>query len=133
MQRNDRLSSAFLVVAALGLAPVALAYGVVPEQSLPWLYGIDASDLNTRHVFRAIMGLYLAMVCFWVAGAVNPGLRVAALWSLIVFMGGLGLGRLGSVVVDGWPHPLFVLYLVLEFVLAVVGILLVRSERSLAS
>ena len=127
---EDR-SKAFLIITALGLAPVALSYGLVPEKSLSWLFGIDASSVDLRHIFRAVMGLYLAMIAFWIAGAFQTSLRVPALWSLVVFMTGLGLGRLLSLMVDGWPHPLLVVYLVLEIVFAAVGIWLLRAAGSI--
>ena len=120
-------SRAFLILISLGLAPVALSYGLAPEKSLPWLFGIDASGVNLRHILRGVMGLYLAMICFWIAGAVLARLRVPALWSLVVFMTGLGLGRLFSLIVDGWPHPLLVVYLVLEVAIAGIGIRFLRA------
>lgn len=107
---------------------MALSYGADPARSLQWLFGIDASGVNARHVFRGIMGLYLALICFWVAGAIRPGVRIPALWSLIVFMVGLALGRLLSLIVDGWPHPLLVVYMLLEVLLAAIGLCLLLNE-----
>lgn len=109
-----KLSQILLLSVAFGLVPVALSYGLTPARSLPWLFGINASDVNTQHIFRAIMGLYLASLCFWIVGAMVGRIRVPALWSLFVFMSGLALGRISSLMLDGWPHPLLVVYLVLE-------------------
>lgn len=121
------LSRIFLVVTALGLTPIALSYGLHPGKSLPWLFGIDAADVNTRHIFRAIMGLYLALACYWIAGSLKPNLRVSALQSLVIFMAGLALGRLSSLILDGWPHRILVLYMALEFLLAGIGLGLLRG------
>ena len=33
----------FLLIAAVGLIPIALSYGVTPQKSLNFLFGIDAS------------------------------------------------------------------------------------------
>jgi hypothetical protein len=121
--------SIFLIVAAVGLTPIALSYGLVPDVSLQMLFGIDASDTNTRHIFRAVMGLYLALVIFWVAGARNEALRVPALWSLVVFMFGLAVGRAASLVVDGFPHPLLFVYLVLEVLFGFAGLWLLRTAE----
>ena len=118
MPTTEKLSQILLLSAAVGLAPVALSYGLAPERSLPWLFGIDASGVNSRHIFRAIMGLYLASLCFWILGAAVGRFRVPALWSLFVFMSGLALGRISSLMLDGWPHPLLVVYTVLELVVA---------------
>lgn len=116
-----RAQSIFLLVAAAGLTPIALLYGFAPAESMAWLFGIDASGLNARHIFRAFMGLYLALVGFWITGAFMPGLRAPALWSLFVFMVGLAFGRLVSLAVDGWPHPLLIVYLLLEVSFAILG------------
>ena len=109
-----RLQTVFLLVTAAGLTPIALVYGFAPAKSMAWLFDIDATGVNARHIFRAFMGLYLALICFWIAGAFTPSLRRPALLSLFIFMIGLAFGRLVSLLVDGWPHPLLILYLMLE-------------------
>lgn len=114
----DHMQRGLLLAMAVGLTPIALSYGTAPQASLPLLYGIDASGVPTRHVFRAIMGLYLAMICFWLAGAMRPSLRVPSLWSLFVFTLGLALGRGLSLLLDGWPGPLLFFYLLAEVALA---------------
>ena len=119
----------FLVIAALGLVPIALSYGLVPEKSLGYLFQMSASDINTTHIFRAIMGLYLALATFWITGAIKPDLRLAALYSLVVFMLGLAFGRLLSLVIDGSPNILLLLYLFLELGFGVAGIVLLRREQ----
>jgi len=124
----DRMQRSLLIAMALGLPPVALSYGAAPEASLPFLYGIEADDLNLRHIFRAIMGLYLAMAALWVAGALRPDMRLPALWSLATFTGGIGLGRVMSLIVDGAPRPLLLVYLVIEFLVAISALLLIRKS-----
>jgi len=114
----DHRRRLFLFVMVVGLVPVALSYGVVPERSLPPLYGFGDPDPATRHVLRAMMGLYLAMIVFWLAGALRPDLRMPALWSVFVFVTGIALGRGLSLVLDGWPAPLLIFYLLAEVVLA---------------
>lgn len=117
----------FLLVAAIGLTPIALSYGAAPQHFMDKLFGMQVDDTNQLHIFRAIMGLYLALVLFWIYGAFNSDLTHAALYSLVVFMLGLAGGRAVSLLADGWPHWLFVTYLFLEIGFGVVGILLIRS------
>jgi hypothetical protein len=119
----------FLIVAAIGLVPIALSYGFAPERSLSYLFQISASDINSTHIFRAIMGLYLALVLFWLFGAIKSELRQAALYSLVIFMLGLALGRLLSIVLDGFPHPLLTTYLVLELLFGIGGIIMLRQSE----
>lgn len=122
-----KLTKAFLLFAAFGLTPIALGYGAMPGVSLQWLFGIDASSVNASHIFRAVMGLYLGLVLFWVVGAFKPGLQLAALWSLGVFMLSLAAGRVISLILDGFPHPLLFTYLVLEVIMGVVALILIRN------
>ena len=118
----------FLIIAALGLTPIALAYGAVPSVSVPMLYGIEVNDVSTMHIFRAVMGLYLAMVVFWVMGARNDALKLPALYSVVVFMLGLAAGRAISLLLDGMPSPLLVVYLLLEIGFGVVALTLVKGQ-----
>lgn len=119
----------FLIIAALGLTPIALAYGAVPSASVPMLYSVEVNDVNSTHILRAVMGLYLAMVVFWVMGAKNDALKLPALYSVVVFMLGLAAGRALSLVVDGMPNPLLAVYLLLEIGFGVVGLILVKGFR----
>lgn len=122
--------SIFLIVAALGLTPIALSYGYAPTVSLDYLFTIDATPVNVSHIFRAVMGLYLALVLFWLSGAMIQKYRLPALYSLVIFMLGLAAGRVLSLVVDGMPHWLLIVYLVLEVGFGVVGIKMIRNEQS---
>lgn len=116
----------FLVVTAVGLVPIALSYGAAPASSLEFLFGIPIEGVNLAHIFRAVMGLYLALVLFWLAGAFSRELTVPALWSLVVFMFGLAAGRLLSMLLDGVPHWLLIGYLLAEVGFGAVGIALLR-------
>lgn len=92
------------------------------------LFEIDASSVDSTHIFRAVMGLYLAMAVFWVCGARIEALRLPALWSLSVFMLGLAGGRLVSLLADGMPHPLLIVYLVLELGFGAAGLFLIKES-----
>ena len=113
--------SLFLLAASVGLVPIALGYGAAPPVSMPTLYQVDVDSVGAAHVLRAVMGLYLGMVVLWVTGAFNESMRLPALWSLIVFMLGLAAGRALSLLLDGIPSPLFLIYLLLEIGLLTVG------------
>ena len=120
--------SLFLLIAAVGLTPIALAYGAMPGVSVPFLYGVEVDTTSGAHIFRAVMGLYLGMVVFWVAGARNAALTSAALWSVAVFMLGLAAGRALSLLLDGLPSALLVLYLLLELGFGAVALVLARKS-----
>ncbi len=118
----------FLLITAAGLIPIALSYGIMPGKSLVYLFDMDIQGTNGVHIFRAIMGLYLALSLFWIAGAFNIRLRQAALYSLILFMFGLAAGRMLSLVLDGIPHWLLIVYLLLELVFGAIGTLLLKIQ-----
>ncbi len=123
---------AYLWISAIGLIPVALSYGVVPELSMNWLFGITVELPNEAHIFRGVMGLYLALVMLWILGATNERYERAAILSEVFFMSGLAVGRLLSVLVDGWPHWLLAGYIVVEAILAVAGILLLKQGKAVS-
>ena len=111
----------FLLSTAVGLIPIALSYGLLPQKSLAYLFQISVTNTNETHIFRAVMGLYIALLSFWIIGALRIQLRQAALLSLVVFMLGLAIGRVISLLVDGMPNWLLVVYMVVEFISAFIG------------
>ena len=119
--------SFFLIFVASGVFPVALTYGVNPQVTLAYLYDIEVNSVNLSNIFRAIMGLYIALNIFWVIGAFKKTLLLPAMWSLTIFMTGIGLGRLLSLIVDGVPYPAFFLYMLLEFIFAIFGFFFIKK------
>ena len=120
---------AYLWLSAIGLFPVALSYGVAPVESLNWQFGMTVEVPNEAHIFRGIMGLYLAMVLLSIMGAMHESCERPAIIAEVFFMSGLAVGRLLSVVVDGVPHWLLLGYVAVEVTLAIAGIALLRQTR----
>ena len=75
------------------------------------------------------MGLYIGCVLLWIFGAFNKSLTVTALWCMFVFMLGIGLGRLLSLILDGMPDMIFVFFMIFEFIAA--GITFYYSRQKL--
>jgi len=124
---------AFLIFCAVGLVPIALGYGAKPSVSLDMLFGITVDTTNLTHIMRAVMGLYLGMVVFWLWGAFKPSMTGPALAGCAVFMLGLAAGRILSFIIDGMPHWLLVVYAVLEIVLGLVAVMLYKGHNSAAT
>jgi hypothetical protein len=124
---------AFLIFCAVGLVPIALGYGAKPSVSLDALFNITVDTINLTHIMRAVMGLYLGMVVFWVLGALRPSMTGPALAACAVFMLGLAGGRILSFILDGLPHWLLIVYAVLEIVLGLIAVALFRGHKSPAS
>ena len=118
-----------LLLIAPGVLAVSLSYGLYPEITLKYLYDIEVNSANLANIFRAIMGLYIALSMFWVVGAFKKSLRLAALWSMTIFMTGIALGRILSILVDGYPDHIFLGYTLIEVVSAITGILLIKHFK----
>ena len=103
----------------------------MPSQSLEFLFGIQVDSPNLSHIFRAVMGLYFGMIVLWVAGAFHQPLAAPALASCAVFMLGLAAGRLLSLVLDGRPHWLLLVYTGLEIVFGLAALGLFKRNRSI--
>ena len=119
--------SFFLLFIAAGVFPVSLIYGGNPVVSMPNFCGIEVDTINLSNILRAVMGLYVALCIFWVIGARYEKLRLPALWSLVIFMTGIASGRFLSLILDGMPSPLFIFYLAVEIIAAVIGFKLINN------
>ncbi|SIN64165.1 DUF4345 domain-containing protein [Chitinophaga niabensis] len=111
------------MVSVLIIIPVALAYGLCPQKTLPLLFDFNADAINLASIFRAMMGLYLGMSLIWIAGIIKSRFWVTATITNIAFMGGLALGRLVSMAIDGVPGIYFLIGFIVELCLAVWGLI----------
>jgi uncharacterized protein DUF4345 len=119
----------YLVVVAVVLVPVALSYGVDPARTLPRFMNITVEGTDQTHILRALMCLYLGMSAFCIAAAFTPEWRhVAVIWA-VFFMFSLVAGRVLSLMVDGMPSRIFLLYLAVEVFGGLWGLLVLNRER----
>ena len=125
--------SIFLIIVAIGLIPLGITYGAHPSFSLLPISFLDEVEINSidhANIFSGIMGLYITMAIFWILGAFNKSLTIPALWSLIIFMTGIGAGRAISILTDGIPSNPYFLFLLLEIVFASIGFMFVKQYKS---
>ena len=74
-------------------------------------------------MLRAIMDHYLGMTTFCIIAAFTPAWRhVAVIWA-VFFMYSIALGRILSLIVDGVPIRLLLLYLAVELLGGTLGLL----------
>jgi lipopolysaccharide export LptBFGC system permease protein LptF len=121
----------YLLVVAVGLFPIALSYGVNPAAVLPKYMKISVEGTDQTEIFRAVMCLYLGMVAFClIAAFVRPSWQhVAVIWT-VFFMFSLAIGRLISLVVDGVPSRILIVYLVVELAMGAIGLALLAREAT---
>jgi len=112
-----QLKKYFLIFAFLVASVIALLYGVSPRWFAAFFLGVHDLDPDVAHILRAIMGLYLALGCFWLYAAFHDAYRNTAVLTTAIFAGGLVSGRIVSLFTDGTPAPLLLLYVTMEFTL----------------
>ncbi|MAR94975.1 MAG: hypothetical protein CMD46_01235 [Gammaproteobacteria bacterium] len=124
--------SIFLIFTALGLVPLGISYGTHPYFSISpisFLKEIEINSTDLANIFSAIMGLYISMAIFWIVGAFKKSITIHALWSLLIFMTGIGLGRAISMLTDGMPTAPYQFFLLLEIVFALVAYKLIKGYK----
>ncbi|WP_046756208.1 DUF4345 domain-containing protein [Kordia jejudonensis] len=100
---------------------VGATYGLYPSTFLPLFFDFTVETTDLNHVFRAMMGSYFALGIYWAYSLCFQSHWRAATYSVVFFMGGLAVGRLWSIAVDGIPSTAFTVGTVLEIVFAIWG------------
>ena len=103
--------------------PAAIIYGFNPEQ----LFDIYLNTINEQNAFKAFMGLYIGFSILWVLGVFNTSFLKTALITHVVFMLGLGFGRLLSTIVDGFPTLIYLFGMFGELILGFYGIWILKK------
>jgi hypothetical protein len=119
-----------LTLSAIVVVLAALVYGANPAKILPLIFDFQVDNLELKNIFRAVMGLYLAFAAYWVWGIRSPAHWRSATLSNILFMGGLGAGRLISMFLDG-VSPQYTLGMILELLMMGWGIYNLKHEKEL--
>jgi Domain of unknown function (DUF4345) len=108
-----KLKNLHLIISIIIVIPAAFIYGF--ESDL--LFNAPISTLDQATIFKAIMGLYLGFGSLWILGVFKENYWKMATISNMIFMFGLGFGRIISLIFDGVPSTVFVLGTVGELVL----------------
>lgn len=106
----------FLLLACFTVVIIALLYGVSPHWFARLFLGITDVSIDLAHILRSIMCLYLALGVFWFCAAFSDTYRNMAVLTTMIFSGGLVSGRLISLVIDGQPSSILMVYIILEFI-----------------
>jgi len=111
------MKKSFLILAFAIVSIIALLYGISPTWFAHTFLGVNELSVNFAHILRAVMCLYLGLGLFWLCAAFSDKHRNTAVLTTIIFAGGLVIGRIVSVIADGQPSPLLMIYGVLEITL----------------
>ena len=125
-----QLKKVLLVLSFATVCIIALLYGISPQWFFDtFLVTSQKPSIDQSHILRAVMMLYVALGMFWLYCAFSDRYRDAGIIVISVFCGGLVAGRILSVIVDGIPSPILILYIFMELSLVPVCIWLMRRDN----
>ena len=128
-ERAETLMRAYLLLVAVLLVPIAFSYGIAPSTVLPKILDIAVAGADQTQIFRALMCLYLAASIFWAIAAFKPAWQpVAVVWA-VFFCFSLAIGRIVSLAIDGRASPLLDVYLGLEIIGGLLGLVVLAYTR----
>ena len=96
-----------LIISVMVVIPAALFYGLFPNKTLPVFLDFVVHSTDLKSVFLAIMGLYIAFSLFWIVGIFKSNFWKASTLSNGIFMSGIAIGRIVSLIFDGKASDLF--------------------------
>lgn len=126
MKNYLNLKNLHLIISISIVFPGAFVYGFHPNLVLD----VDINTIDEHNILKAIMGIYLAFSSFWIIGIINSNFWKAATISNMLFMLGLGFGRIISMLFDGIPSSIFVLGTVGELILGFYAYYIIISSRT---
>jgi hypothetical protein len=97
--KQDFINKIHLIISVLIVVPVSIFYGFNPDSK----FDIHLDTIDEHNFFKAIMGLYLGFSTLWILGIFKPTYLKTAIITNMIFMFGLGFGRVLSLFLDGIP------------------------------
>ncbi|WP_026754417.1 DUF4345 domain-containing protein [Sediminibacter sp. Hel_I_10] len=121
--KQEVITKIHLVISVMIVIPVAFVYGFQPQLS----FDMFLETTDEQNFYKAIMGLYLGFSALWISGIFKPSYLKTALLTNIIFMLGLALGRMLSMLLDGVPTFGYVFGTFAELFLGCYGIWVIRK------
>jgi hypothetical protein len=124
--KQDIINKIHLIISACIVIPTAFIYGFKPELS----FDMFLETVDEHNFYKAIMGLYLGFSVLWIFGVLKSSYLKTALITNMVFMLGLGCGRVISIVSDGIPTFGYVFGTGAELFLGIYGLWVIKNYNS---
>jgi hypothetical protein len=121
-----KIKKYFLIFASISVSIIAFLYGLFPGWFSQTFLNSPPLPLDFAHILRALMGLYLGTTLFWLFSAFSDKYRNTAVLTTIIFSGGLLTGRILSLIMDGKPSVILLVYTILELTLVPIAIWVFR-------
>lgn len=114
-----------LLISILIVVPVAIQYGFKPD----FQFELYPKTTDEHNFFKAIMGLYLGFSAVWFMGIGKPNFLKIAIVTNVIFMLGLGFGRIMSILIDGLPTSGYIYGTIGELVLGFYGLYVLANHN----
>jgi len=121
---KDFINKIHLIISVLIVVPVAFLYAFAPDLQ----FELFPKTIDEHNFYKAIMGLYLGFSVVWLLGIFKIKYLKIALLTNVIFMLGLGSGRILSIIVDGMPTFGYQFGTVAELFLAAYGIWVLKRN-----
>ncbi len=122
--KHDFIVKIHLIISVLIVVPVAFVYGFNPDSQ----FEIHLNTIDELNQFKAVMGLYLGFSILWVLGIFKTNYLKLAIVSNMIFMLGLGFGRVVSILLDGAPTFGYIFGTFAELFLGCYGVLVLTRN-----
>lgn len=122
---NQFFTKIHLLISVLIVVPTAIIYGFQLDSFL----NFQLDTLDEVNQFKAMMGLYLGFSALWILGIFQTNYLKMAVMTNMIFMLGLGFGRILSIWLDGIPSLAYVFGVFGEFVLGFYGLWVLKSKK----
>ena len=116
--KTDFINKIHLIISISIVVPTAIIYGFKPELS----FDMFLETIDEHNFYKAVMGLYLGFSALWFFGLFKASYLKIAIVTNIIFMLGLGFGRVVSILVDGIPTFGYVFGVIAELFLGFYGL-----------
>lgn len=112
---NWILKNLHLLLSLSIVVPTAIIYG--SPSILPEYLDIQVNTVDFSNMLKAIMCLYLGISIVWILGIWKTKYWKTATQLNILFMLSLAIGRMISILMDGFPTGGYIFGIIAEFVL----------------
>ena len=116
--KTDFINKIHLIISVSIVMPIAIIYGFKPGFS----FDMFLETIDEHNFYKAVMGLYLGFSTLWILGVLKASYLKTAVVTNIIFMLGLGFGRVISILVDGIPTFGYVFGVIAELFLGFYGL-----------
>lgn len=97
--KQDLIIKIHLIISVVIVVPTAFVYGFQPDIK----FDLHPETIDELNLLKAIMGLYLGFSALWIIGIFKAYYLNIAIITNMIFMMGMGAGRVLSILLDGIP------------------------------